>query len=177
MEEIWKKVNGFDGLYEVSNTGKVKSFVKYHRGALLKLYANKKGYLLVYLNKIGSDYRLGTTVHKLVYNAFIGQVPDGLQINHIDGNKQNNCIENLEVCTPKENVNHATKLGLRTANINLQSGAMFTENQIEDIRALIANGVSNKKISEKYSCHFSTISKIRTGVNYNKKKELDHEVV
>ena len=96
-KEIWKPVLGFEGRYEVSNLGNVKSLI---RNRLLKPATNQK-YLYVILGKnTNRKY-----VHRAVWEAFNGPIPDGLQINHIDENKLNNSLTNLSLVTPRENMN------------------------------------------------------------------------
>lgn len=100
MEEVWKEIPGFDN-YQVSNLGRVKS-----KKRILKLYENKRsGYLYTHLsqNKKTKVMR----VHRIVATVFIENKNNKLYINHIDGNKTNNCVSNLEWCTPKENSIHA----------------------------------------------------------------------
>ena len=109
--EIWKDVKGYEGLYMVSDLGRVKSVERYVKGRYSNTQRVKEkiktqsvkdnGYLIVSLyknNKSSQKY-----VHRLVAEAFIPN-PDNLpEVNHKDGNKQNNCINNLEWCTSKEN--------------------------------------------------------------------------
>lgn len=104
MEE-WKNVIGYEGLYEVSNLGRVRRVNK----GLLKLQ-NNQGYNQVYLYKCG--IRKGIRVHRLVAQAFIPN-PDNLpEVNHKNEDKMNNSVDNLEWCTAKYNVNY----GHRTEN-------------------------------------------------------------
>ena len=106
MEE-WKNVIGYEGLYEVSNIGNVRNV---RRNTLLKLSKTNYGYIQVYLYKNG--IRTGLKVHRLVAQAFIPN-PDNLpQINHLDEDKTNNRVDNLEWCSHKYNVNY----GHRTEN-------------------------------------------------------------
>lgn len=108
MREIWKPISDYEGLYKISNTGKVNSLIS---GKILKPFPNNKGYLYVKLTKDGQHKTF--SVHRLVANVFIPNVESMQQVNHIDGNKQNNCAENLEWCNDFENRTHAYKNGLR----------------------------------------------------------------
>lgn len=109
MQEIWKPIKDFEGLYEVSNLGQVRSF--YNREAkILKPGKDKRGYLKVGLHKNGKRHT--KLVHRLVASTFIPNPQNKSQVNHIDGNKQNNAVENLEWCTAKENSQHAWNTGL-----------------------------------------------------------------
>ena len=111
-EEIWKPVVGYEGLYEVSNTGRVRSLDRYDRmnrfwkGRILNLHTDTGGYLYaqLYLNGKGKNY----LVHRMVAQAFIPN-PDNLpQVNHKDENKINDCVENLEWCSREYNINYGT---------------------------------------------------------------------
>lgn len=115
-KEIWKPVVGYEGLYEVSNWGRVKSLkrlVKSPRGyrtvseKILKIWKNNKGYLYVVLCKNGIIKTC--YVHRLVAEAFIDN-PDNLPcVNHKDENPQNNVVSNLEFCDRKYNCNYGTR--------------------------------------------------------------------
>lgn len=111
--EIWFRI---DNCFAVSNKGRVKSLardVPNHTGIIhkperiLKLQTDHKGYARVSLGK-----RKTLAVHRLVAKSFIPNPQNKPQVNHIDGNKQNNCVENLEWCTNQENQIHAIKTGL-----------------------------------------------------------------
>ena len=109
-KETWKDIPGYEGRYQVSNTGKVKSMSYKQSGVpgILRTSDNGSGYQRVLLyndNKKHREYR----VHRLVWEAFMGPIPEGLQINHKDENKSNNSLENLEIVTPKQNVNYGTR--------------------------------------------------------------------
>jgi len=115
MEEIWKPVVGYEGLYEISNLGKVKS-LKYGKERILKP-RNNKGYLEVDLPKDGKhkSYK----VHRLVAQAFIPN--DDLfktEINHIDENKENNNVNNLEWCNRQYNNNFGTRIEKISKQVN-----------------------------------------------------------
>ena len=109
MKEEWRPVKGYEGLYEVSNTGKIKSF-QWGKTRILHQNINQRGYHHVILskNKVKKDLR----VHRLVASAFIPNPLNKPEINHIDGNKGNNNVNNLEWATRKENIDHSIKTGL-----------------------------------------------------------------
>lgn len=108
MKEIWKDIEGYEGLYQVSNLGRVKS-LKSKR--FLKLSVNEKGYLRCHLSKCGGSKHW--RVHRLVAQAFISNQDNKPEINHIDGDKSNNCVTNLEWVTSSENHIHSYVVGLR----------------------------------------------------------------
>lgn len=108
MEEIWKDIEGFEGLYQVSNLGRIKSFHKRIEGKIIKLAPDKDGYCLVGLHKNKRTCR--RRVHRLVAQTFIPNHQNLPQVNHIDGNKQNNRVDNLEWCTNQENIIHSFKV-------------------------------------------------------------------
>lgn len=107
--EIWKDIEGYEGLYQVSSEGMVKS-LNYNRTGeerILKSGKDKDGYLYVILYKEGNTKTF--SVHRLVAQAFLNN-PDNLQqVNHIDENPTNNSVDNLEWCTAKYNVNYGTR--------------------------------------------------------------------
>lgn len=102
--EIWRDIKGYEGLYQVSNEGKVKSL---KRKIILKQQTIKCGYLRVNLWKNGKCKHKIVSV--LVYETFIGDIPENMQVNHIDENKSNNKIENLNLLTSQDNNNWGTR--------------------------------------------------------------------
>ena len=124
---IWKPVVGYEGTYEVSNTGRVRSVGRYIRnnagskphwvnGSEKKIIINKyrNGYCELSLIKNGKEKKC--KVHRLVAEAFLPNPNNYPQVNHRDGNKQNNNVENLEWCTDKYNKEHAWRTGLATCH-------------------------------------------------------------
>ena len=112
--EIWKDVVGYEGLYKVSNSGNVKNLerkIPYRYGLrtiperILKGNENERGYLYVVLYKNTKPQK--HKIHRLVAQAFIENPENKKCINHIDGNKQNNSVDNLEWVTHSENMKHA----------------------------------------------------------------------
>lgn len=105
--EVWRDVVGYEGRYMVSNLGRVKSLSKKH-GFLVKKEKiisqfDSNGYCRIKLNKDGKSRKY--FVHRLVAEAFIGDKGDKQEIDHIDTDRRNNCVENLRWCTKKENAN------------------------------------------------------------------------
>lgn len=121
MKERWKPVVTYEGLYEVSNYGRIRSVAriaitkKGHRYTVdqheVKPYVNENGYAVVGLTRKGK-HRLWK-VHRLVMLAFTKWDLERGDVNHKDGNKLNNRLDNLEWCTKSENMHHASKTGLR----------------------------------------------------------------
>lgn len=105
--EVWKAVKGYEGLYEVSSHGRVKSLKRLHtKERILCQAINHKGYARVVLWKENKQRKF--SVHRLVAQAFIENPEAKPQVNHIDENKLNNRVENLEWCSQLENHRHGT---------------------------------------------------------------------
>ena len=115
MEEIWRDVEGYNGVYQVSNLGRVKSFNKSKNGKILKLQKEVKGYLVIRLYRSPTDW-WHAKAHRLVALTFIPNPDNKPQINHINCIKSDNRVENLEWCTNGENQKHAFKNGLQRSN-------------------------------------------------------------
>ena len=107
-QEIWKDIKNYEGNYQVSNLGRVKN-IKLNRFLALTS-KNEKGYIKVVLTKNGKSKTFA--VHRLVARTFLDYDYNSLQVNHIDGNKENNKLSNLELLTHKENIRHAYSTGL-----------------------------------------------------------------
>ena len=123
MIEEWRPIEGYEGLYEVSNTGRVRSvdrfYYRLHKGKVLSPTKDRYGYLTVTLNCNGKSKTI--KIHRLVAQAFLPN-PDNLpQVNHKDEDKTNNNVDNLEWCTAKYNVNFGTRQE-RYRNTMLEKG-------------------------------------------------------
>lgn len=132
--EIWKDIKGFEGYYQISSWGRVRSLDRYVPdcfdskriavGQILKPYKTKKGYLKITLYKNSKQVYKKCRVHRLVAEAFIDNPNCLPEVNHKDGNKENNSITNLEWCTGEENRKHAqmmqekSRLGVRNGDWN-----------------------------------------------------------
>jgi hypothetical protein len=112
MEEVFKDIEGYEGLYQVSNLGRVKSLIYQGvaRDRILKAGKDSQGYLLINLYKLKKPK--SSSIHRLVASAFLPNEDCKSQVNHLDANKENNNVNNLEWSTPAENINHAINLGL-----------------------------------------------------------------
>lgn len=120
--EEWRPVVGYEGSYSVSSLGRVRSedrlaaghrgCVRRIRGRVLARRINSSGYVHVALLRDGRASHVAN--HLLVARAFIGPIPDGMEVNHLDGDKTNASAENLEIVTPSENVRHAYRTGLKS---------------------------------------------------------------
>lgn len=104
MNEIWKDIEEYEGLYQVSNLGRVKSL---YTNDILKGCKTSNGYLKVNLYK--NSVKSTKTIHRLVAESFISNPENKSQVNHINENKTNNMVSNLEWSTSKENNNHGTR--------------------------------------------------------------------
>jgi len=99
--EIWKDIEGYDSMYQVSNKGRVKS-LKFNKERIL-IQSIHNGYHLVQLSKDGKSKSIN--IHKLVAIAFLNHIPDGhnIVVDHINGDKSNNCVENLQLTSQRNN--------------------------------------------------------------------------
>lgn len=108
--EVWKKIEGYDN-YEVSNTGKVRTHNWMNQGITKEMSPSKcRGYLQV--NLFRNNRQKCFRIHRLVAKAFIPNPNNLREVNRIDGNKENNSVENLEWCTREENLKHEHRTGL-----------------------------------------------------------------
>ena len=148
MKEIWKDIEGYEGIYQVSNLGNIYSIKR----SKIKSIRQIKGYSMV--NLCNNYKERLTSVHRLIAIHFIPNIENKSQINHINGIKNDNRIENLEWCTSKENIHHAHKLGLKNKNRKL------TSDDVLNLRKDHINNISNKDLSIKYNIHIRTVSKI-----------------
>lgn len=157
MREEWRDIKGYEGHYQVSNLGRVKS-LKYGKEVFLKPWVSKKGYKQVGLTK--NCKRKIIPIHKLVALSFC----DGdytLQVNHIDGCKSNNTSKNLEWVTLQENIKHADKIGLRNSKGENCGMAKLTWDDVKKIRKMFHNKTnSNRSIAREFGVSHSTIADI-----------------
>lgn len=175
-DEIWKDIKNYEGLYQVSNLGNVRSLDKIdyiynfkkeqkvkriRKGKIIKHNISNKGYKFVSLYK--NKKRNNFYIHRLVAQTFIQNIDNLPIINHIDGNKLNNNISNLEWCTYSHNVKEAYRLGLETN----------TEKQKEISRIIMSKTFS--KIVIQYDLNGNEIKKWKSQTQAAKVLGLDNK--
>ena len=167
--EIWRDIKDYEGLYQVSNMGRVKSF---HNGKelVMKITFDRCGYAHVVLVKNG--VRKTHRVHILVAKAFIENTENKPEVNHKDGNKWNCRVDNLEWVTKSENQQHAVKTGLQKSGVDSPK-AKFTEDQVREIRRICI--LDDKEfginaLARKYDVRKSVIGNIVHGKTYKNVK-------
>lgn len=165
MQELWAPVVGYEGLYEVSDLGRVRSLDHFKsgrqfKGRKLKPAPNSGGYLTVGLCKNGS--KLSKTVHCLVAAAFLGPRPEGLQVRHGLRGKLDNSLANLCYGTPKQNEEDRIRDGTNPVGIR-NPYAKLTEANVYEIRSLLAAGKSQISIANTFGVSQSGICLIKLG--------------
>lgn len=142
----WRDIVGYEAVYMISDCGEVLS-LKREKAKLriLKFGYDRKGYRQVSLCM--NSIRKQKQVHRLVAEAFLFKENNSLQVNHKDGIKTNNKIDNLEWVTGSENIKHAFRLGLKSQRGEKNSFAKFSDIQIEEIRT---SGISCKDAMVRY---------------------------
>ena len=166
--EIWKDVKGYEGLYVVSNHGRVKNFVT---KKLLSPQDNGVGYLRVELwkDKVGKK----TYIHRIVAEAFLPKQNGKTEVNHKDSNPQNNTVENLEWVSSSENTKHAVYKGVLDAwgnpakpieAINIESGRVIKFATISEAeRALGSRHITDVLKGRRNQCKGYTFRYIKGG--------------
>ena len=158
MEPKWKDVSDFKGLYSISNSGLVKSF---HRNGvkILKPGISTYGYEFVVLQKNG--YKKTKLIHQLVIENFSGKCPEGMQVNHKDGNKRNNDVKNLEYVTPRENTIHAIEVLGKKRSCEHHWKSKITQEQVDKMRKLYKTGkYVQTELGKMFGIHRGQVSKI-----------------
>lgn len=161
-EEIWLPVVGYEALYEVSSFGRVKRLWRTRiKKNPMKSGISNCGYLKTYLSSGGVSKTFST--HRLVAQAFILNPENKPQVNHIDHNKLNNRIDNLEWCTAKENISHSKRAGRRAppAFGEKNQSHKFSNEQVLNI--LADKGLKRKVIAKKYNISLAHVYNILGG--------------
>lgn len=179
-QETWRPVIGYEGGYEVSDCGNVRSLprrVMVGHGAtrsvrqrVVAQRVHPQGYLIAFLQR--GNKSQGFLVHRLVAAAFIGPIDDGSEVNHKDGDKKNNRAGNLEIVTRQQNIDHAVANGLIDNKGESNTQAVLSLEQVKAIRAEYvrggrrAGGNGYKALGEKYGVSWGTIRDIIKGRNW-----------
>jgi hypothetical protein len=153
--EQWRDIIGYEGLYKISSFGRVLSL---HRPNLIinnpeliiKPFIKKNGYLQINLSKIGNKRKF--YIHRLVAIHFIPFIPQMEHVNHLDGNKTNNNVYNLEWTNIKLNNQHMYKTGLKKVKISKELHRVIKER--------VKNCESPLDLAKEYNVHFSTIYRV-----------------
>lgn len=163
----WKPVAGYEGFYEISDLGQVKSLARVIevvrrsaivrqriRERLMKLSADRDGYLQVTLSRDGAvEFR---KVHHLVLSAFVGPRPDGLEAAHLDNNPANNRVANLAWIDHQSNLDQQIEHGTRVLGAK-HWFAKLTEASVPKIRSLYAAGRSLESLGKEFHVHRASI--------------------
>jgi hypothetical protein len=166
--EIWKNIEN-ENYYQVSNLGNVRSLNYKNTGLtkILKQSNHEDGYKIIsiYINKIRKTVR----IHRLVANAFIENSCNKSEVNHINGIKDDNRVENLEWCTHSENIKHSYKIGL-------QKGLKRTNNPNSKITEKQINEIINSNLTQKELGKIYNISQTQVSYVIRREKKLSYGV-
>lgn len=166
--EIWKPIHSLNDKYEASTEGQIRNA---RTGKILKQFNNLFGYKVLTVRP-EPNKQINVRVHRLITEVFLGKCPEGFVVNHKDGNKTNNRIENLEYVTPSQNNQHALDTGLRhTADMakivprgENHHCAKITESDVRNIlRLRKSTGYGRRKLAKITGISYSIIGHILSG--------------
>jgi len=175
--EIWKDIRGFEGVYQISNLGRVKSLRRVKKRSdgikhttsekILKVHKNQKGYL--FLSLVGEKKKM-YKVHRLVAKTYIPNHGNKPCVNHVDGEKANNSVENLEWVTYSENSIHAYGTGLKKSPSGEQHWTTrktaykkLSDEKVLEIKSKLDKGRTQTALAEEYGVVQSTVWTISKG--------------
>ena len=165
IDEQFVAIAGYDGIYQISNRGRVKG----RKGEILKQWTTYHGYKRIGLWKNGA--RKSFAVHRLVGAVFIPNPHDKPHINHINAVTDDNNVENLEWCTRSENQQHCRRIGRGPNQRGARNGnAKLSEEDVIYIRKHLPNK-SLSELARKFKVSVTTISYIRDGKSWDGKRE------
>lgn len=165
-KEIWKDIPDYEGVYQVSNLGRIKSLDRYVKrgksgffkeGQIQKLQNNGNGYLYKQLKHEGKHRNF--YIHRLVLMVFIGERPDGMVICHKDGDTTNNNLNNLRYDTPLENNIDQFRHGIEKGKLS--------NDDVLKVRKMYKDGYKTKEISEFFNVGKWVVQRINSGENYS----------
>lgn len=161
MAEEWRPVVGYEGLYEVSDTGHVRRDGRILKPCLIAGYPT----LSLFRAGVGRS----KSVHRLVLEAFVGTAPEGTEANHKDGVRDNACLSNLEWVTHSENMKHSYAVLKRRTNFVPGSEhplAKVTEDQVMEILRLGRLGYTQRELGRQFGLHWTSIGHILNGTKW-----------
>lgn len=186
VSEEWRPIVGFEGFYEVSNAGRIRSVdhllesktdsigrkmpAKSIKGRMISQRLHQFGYFVVTLSKNGNRYT--RTVHKLVAEAFFGVRKSGDVVRHLDGNPQNNNVSNLAYGSQKQNMQDAIKHGTVERG-EQRYNAKLSNDDILKMKSDIANGMRSVDVSKKYGVSQIYVCKV---INNTRWKSIGEDV-
>jgi hypothetical protein len=164
LKETWKDIEGYEGHYQVSNWGRIKSLKRKYNGCLImKPYTFKNKYPTLPLSKNGKSK--SHAIHRIVALHFVPNIKNKPEINHKDCNKTNNYANNLEWCTRKENKAHARKHKMVACG-ETSGNSKLTNQDVREIRTL--KGIlAYRKIARLYGVTYTTIFNIINKITWN----------
>lgn len=160
-QEEWRAIARYEGVYEVSNLGRVRRVPAsrlYPAGHVLYQHPAGKGHNYRTVTLCGGGKVSTIYVHRLVAEAFIGPLPEGAEVNHKRGTAAGNAATNLEIVTPLGNMRHARESGLLNITGEMNGAAKLTE---ESVRAIRASDERLVTLAARYGVSISTISLVR----------------
>lgn len=156
--EIWKDIPEYEGYYQASNLGRIR---RYGVKNIIKPILTRDGYHRISLSKKGVIKN--KFVHRLVAETFINNTEDKPFINHKDGNKQNNEVDNLEWVTSNENTLHSYRLGLQSKQGEKNNQSILKDFQVREIKSRV---LSARELATKFGVSIACVNAILTGVNW-----------
>ena len=167
MEEVWKDIPGYEGKYQVSTLGRVKSLPRYVRcgkggngirliqGRILRPGGRASGHLSVVLGK----GQAGSLVHQLVMLTFVGPPGENEEIRHLNGDPRDNRLCNLQYGTRTDNILDVYRIG--------RAWRKLTAKDVKEIRAMLNRGDLGSDIAKQFGVSQTTISRIKLGRNFS----------
>ena len=175
--ETWRDIEDLPG-YQVSDLGRIRSVdrlvmrsdgaTERRRGQLLATGTGTHGYLLVtfWVRRDGKRRHKSYSMHRLVTTAFLGPRPGGKEVNHRNGVKTDNRLENLEYVTKVENEHHAHQIGLKNHRGEANPVARLTEKDVQACKELYRQGVSQRELARRFGVSQPAVSLAVNGKNW-----------
>lgn len=175
LDEQWLDVAGYIGLYQVSNLGRIRSLDRVVRrkdgrhqsyaGRILSpFHGTSNRYYQVQLSKDGSPKKM--LVHRIVAAAFIHEIPDGYEVNHIDGDVQNNAACNLAIVLHQQNIDHSIAMGLKDDYGEKHTNSKLTNQEAAYIRSQYRDGVKQVDLARMFGISKQAVNNIVHNKSY-----------